>query len=215
MLYGEPMRPRIFYELSRYLAISLEGRIRGEGEEGRIPVFLCHPLDVLEERSPQEREKAAGVLYLRQIRPSSDYPRAGIGWDRGGLPPGTTRLRRPGLWVSLRYAFLVVGGTMEEEMGILEEALRALHDQPLLDVRRILREEIEEMGELAEIESLPLVITDEPDVWRELGLEEHRLALSFEIRLPLPSLEEIEAPAILERDLRVEIEDASGPGRAP
>jgi hypothetical protein len=218
------MRRRIFYSLSRHLAILLETGIRGEVGENRLPVFLCHPLDALGGEDHPEETHARGVLYLYRITPDRRYRQAPLslepprrkGSDAGAVelvPPAgrAAGMRLPGLWVRLRYAFLVVGGTLEEELEALAAALETLEEHPLVSTAALLdadglalaAEDEEAPGEM-EVDALPLRLLDEPEAWRELGLAEHHLSVVFEVALPLGSRQLEPAAWILERRVVVE-----------
>jgi hypothetical protein len=110
--------------------------------------------------------------------------------------------------------FLVVGGAPEDELTALAAVLQTLHDQPFVgaDELPLLRgaEGEPDLG----VDALPIRIVDEPDAWRQVGLEEHRLSISFEVTLPLPSSHEESLEPILERELRVDYGDGIESGRA-
>jgi hypothetical protein len=139
------MRPRILYDLSRQLAILLEGGLRGERGTTRIPVLVCHPLDALEGREGSGSGTLA-VLYPTRIVPETRWrdPSLAVEVDRpagGGavnsrassratLGELRERLRFPPLWVRVRFTFLVLGGTVEDQLGAMTAALRTIHDHP-------------------------------------------------------------------------------------
>ncbi len=212
------MRPRIFHDLSRFLATLLEGGSRGGSDANRLPVYLCHPMDLLQD-GQTDAERASGVLYLCRVSPANQYPQAGLflGADTtrgpGGAPGGGGHLGKPGIWVRLRYVFLVVGGTLEDELSALAAAFHVLHGHPIVNAKDLgddlsvgrMSEDIPEL----EIDAFPLSIVDAPDAWREIGLEEHRLSISFEVTLLLPSAPLQKVEPILERDLSVEYEDSA------
>ena len=206
------MRPRIFYELSRHLAILLEKGLRGGPESARIPVFLCHPLDPLEAQGPQgshgpggAREElgahTAGILYPVRFSPEARYRQAGMTLEPPGAGQPRDRLRFPGLWVRVRYVFLVAGGSMEDQLEALAAALRTLHDGSVVEVPAVAGEG--ESG-AAEGGTYPLRIVEDPEGWRELGLAEHRWTVSFEVTVPIASSRAEEVDRILEREVRLE-----------
>ena len=209
------MRPRIFHELSRHLAELLEKGIRGGSGENPIAILLCHPLDAFSDgREPSEsgvasEEAATGVLYLYRVSPAPQFRQGGLFLEEDRVPGGVGRMRKAGPWARLRYAFLVVGGTQADELGVLSAALRLFHEKPFV--------ELEQLGDATAFEDpnftfdfLPVTLLDEPGTWREIGLEEHRLSLSFEVCVPLPSGPAKRVEPIVERDLDLKPVKASG-----
>jgi hypothetical protein len=99
---------------------------------------------------------------------------------------------------------MVVGATVEEELGALAAALQCLHGRPFLDAGEFASDE--ELQHL-EVGSVPVTIVNEPHAWRDLGLDEHRLAVVFEVSLPLPHDDAMDAMApgtIVGRSVRLE-----------
>ena len=197
------MRPGDFYDLSRYLAIRLEEAIRGAAREEDIPVFLCHPMDLPARRAGEDAEYGArGVLYLQGVSPSERYRQAAVRMlpaQETGLPG---RSCHSGPWVNLRYIFMVVESTPQEELGSVEAVLQLLYSRALLPV-----EELEELlGKEVELEiaELPVEIVEDREAWRELGLPRHHLGISFEVSLPLASQGSRTVERVLERELRLE-----------
>ncbi|MCZ6794531.1 MAG: Pvc16 family protein [Planctomycetota bacterium] len=209
---AESRRPRIFLETSRHLAVLLEAGIHASSDERHIPIYLCHPMEALEEIDGSTDEKVAGVLYLYRVMPDqrlrNNATYFGSGEER--RPGGRVATRRPGFWARLRYAFLVVGGTLEDELGALAGVLRLLHEKPFIDLADLDESVLRESGD--EIDALPLTLLDEALAWREIGLEEHRTAVVFEVSVPLPVVTGPYVEPILERDLRLE---PAPPGDAP
>lgn len=197
------MRPGDFYDLSRYLAIRFEEAIRGTARQQSIPVFLCHPVDI----PPPEAESgseggARGVLYLHRAAPSVAYRQVGVRLQPAQEPALPGRIRRGGLWVNLRYVFMIVEATPQEEMGSIGAALQFLHSNALLAVAEIeefLGKEVE-----MEIAELPVVVVEDREVWRELGLPRHHLGISFEVSLPLASQKFEMVERVLEREVSLE-----------
>ena len=214
------MGPRILYELSQNLSVLLEGGLRGK-EDRRIAVFFCHPLDPLEDKSSYPSE-TFGVLYMTHISPEPHYRQSGHVLE--GDAPGGLRaeLRRPPLWVKVRYVFLTASGDLEERMIVLASALQILHDNPAVHIAAKsdaqakrnaegaaggsssaeTRAEDEMRGEDAG--EFPLRIIDDVDSWQDLGLSEHRLIVSFEVTCPIPSTTVETVDLIQERDLVLE-----------
>ena len=195
------MRPGDFYDLSRYLAIRFEESICGTAEQQEIPVFLCHPID-LPTRGEDAGGGARGVLYLHRVSPDARYRQAGSRMQpapEAGLPG---RSRRGGLWVNLRYVFMIVEATPQEEMGSIGAALQFLHSSALLPVGEM--EEFLGKGVDLEIAELPVEIVEDREAWRELGLPRHQLAISFEVSLPLASQKYETVERVLEREVRLE-----------
>ncbi len=206
------MRPRIFHELSRYLAILLEKGIQGKSGDNRIPVFLSHPVEALEGSEQPEGARAAAVLYLYRVSPDSTLRQTGVSFEDGSTPGAPNAVRYPGLWVRLRYAFLVVGGTLTDELGVLAAAMKTLHDNAFLKVSGLTGNSADEIGlgggAPLGVSEFPVFLVEEPEVWREIGLEEHRLAINFEVFVPLPSGRQEEVEPVLDRDLRLESQTA-------
>ena len=225
------MRPGVLYELSHELALILEEGLsleRSKGREepsGRVPVLFCHPLDPLEHpRSSAEGGREGGtvaVLYPLRIVPEPLYRQIGLSLESEGREgSGKELLRRPGLWVRVRYAFLVSGGSLEDQLGAMEAALRTLHDHPLVSFKNFKGTSSEgeesdlrdlpgdahgdEAGEPAEGWAFPLRIVDDPEGWRDLGLSEHRLTLVFEVTVTLPSSRADVVERVLDRDVQLE-----------
>jgi hypothetical protein len=214
------MRPRILHDLSRHLAIRLEEGIRGGAEEKPIPVFLCHPLDLAEAAAagplegvvePQESgevvvrtagTRVAGALYLYRIAPDARYRQAGSFAEPALDAAIAVQRRRYGFWVRLRYAFLVLGGSHEDELGALGGALQTLYATPYLSLAEL---GTDDGSVSAEVDCFPVEVVEDPGVWRELGLEEHRLGVVFEVSLPLASREVEQLAAVVDRDLVVEL----------
>jgi len=230
------MRPKLFHDLSRHLAIRLEGGIRTDlrrepglpHEPGHsahlapaaapIPVYLCHPLDILEGRDSltttrggEPGSAAAGVLYLTRIAPDARYRSSGFCGDTtlvSAAEPrtGGARWRPRGLWVRLRYVFLVVRATLEDELGALEAALRTLSDEPFVDTSELVAARADPDAGGGEPESceLPIEVVEEPHAWRDLGLDEHRLSICFDVAVPVASGRSESWPTIVDRDVRLE-----------
>ena len=59
-------------------------------------------------------------------------------------------------------------------------------------------------GAAEEQDSLPLQIVEDPSAWRELGLSEHRLTISFEVTVPIASTRSEVVSRVLERDLSLD-----------
>lgn len=201
------MGPRILYELSRRLAALLE-----EGLEGtrRVPVVLCHPLDPLEAGKDLESNPVA-VLYPVRAGPEERLRQGGLTLEPAARGRQADVLRRPDLWVRVRFAFLVAGGTSEDQLTALGSALRAIHEHPTVTLERPRppggrREEpgASEDSEPGEALAVPLRIVECPEGWRELGLPEHRLAVFFEATVPIRSRRGEEVDRVLERELELE-----------
>jgi hypothetical protein len=223
----------VLYELSHELALILENGLRNlQGEESPrpVPVLFCHPLDPLEHprSSPGGGVEGGtvGVLYPVRIFPEPIYRQIGLSLESEGRQgTGKELLRKPGLWVRVRYAFLVSGGSMEDQLGAMEAALRTLNDHPLVSLKESPSSSgepdlpAEHQGGLqgagllegslavedpAEGGVFPLRIVDDPEGWRDLGLSEHRLTLSFEVTVLLPSSRAERVERVLDRDVRLE-----------
>ena len=198
------MRPGDFFDLSRYLAIRLEECIQGESEEPRIPVYLAHPADI-----PQQDAAAAGMengpraaLYLHRIVPSASWRQAGVRVQPSADPALPGRLSRGDLWLDLRFIFMIIEATSQEEMGAIAAAVEFLHRKALLPVTEIEKGLEKELN--LEIGELPVEVVDEPGVWRELGLYRHHLGVSFKVSLPMASGQFERVERVLERNVNLE-----------
>jgi len=212
------MRPRILHDLSRHLAIRLEEGIRGGAEENPVPVYLCHPLDLAHAPAVRQGDRAsgtggrsgghvAGALYLSRIAPARRFRQAGRFAERDAGPGLPARARRFGVWTRLRFGFMVIGGSHEEELGALAAALQTLDSMPFIS--------LEELGSSdgslsSEVDAVALEIVDDDGLWRELGMDEHRLAVVFEVTLPLQSREVEPLATVVDRDLAVVPRDDGG-----
>jgi hypothetical protein len=237
------MRPRVLHELTQRLAALLEDGLRGGRGAERIPVFVCHPLDPLEDREAL-RGGPLGILYPARVVPEPRCAqvalRAGPETIRGDLAGGMELVeewRLPALWVRVRYVFLVTGGSVDEQLGAIAAALRTIHDTPTvrLDVplaagsregeeagtaggsaagdgeapgaasppRSVRRAVQDEADDAPPEEDLPVRLVEDGEAWREIGLAEHRLTVSFEVTVPIASARTESAQRILERELRV------------
>ena len=124
---------------------------------------------------------------------------------------GTARLRRPDLWIRARYVFLVDGGELEEQMVVFASALQTLHDHPSVclsstsdDDRGAVTASHTTGGSSPKRPGrFPMTIVEDSDVWRRLGLSEHRVTLSFEVTCPIPSAKTETVPRIQGRTLHV------------
>lgn len=212
------MGPSI-YDLSRSLAALLEKGL-GEPRPARpIPVLLCHPLDLFE--SPEMLESGTvAALYPVRIAPETRLRQSALcAESRASVPDALEeRLRFPSLWVRVRYAFVVAGGSLEDQLGAIQAALRTLHDNPSVAVSAgptglpegsapDAREHGDRAREDKECESYPLRIVEDPEGWRELGLREHALTTVFEVTIPIASSRTMVLPRVVERDLEVEEEE--------
>lgn len=243
------MRPRILYDLSRQLAILLERGLRGERGSPRIPVLVCHPLDALEGREGPGAGTLA-VLYPTRIVQETrwrdrtftvDGPRLGgdrvVGRGGVGGPAAPAdlreRVRHPPLWVRARFAFLVLGGTVEDQLGAMTAALQTVHDHPTLSLggpvgdgpageRRAVgeaeAEEAEDRGAGAkeagakeaggeaetDADGFPLRLVDDGEGWKDLGLKEHVLTISLEVTIPIASERTEIVERVVDREVRVE-----------
>ena len=212
------MRPRVLHNLSRHLAIALEEGIRGGAGENPIPVYLCHPLDLAavplsSSEGPvsgsdvgqgRSSGRAAGALYLCRVGPDTRYRQAGTFAEPSLGPALAAHVRRFGLWVRLRFAFMVLGGSHEEELGALSGALQALSAAPFVEVDRLTEDGGDRGGVSREVEALPLEIVEDASVWRELGMEEHHLAVVFDVLLPLESPRAESVGKVVDRDISIE-----------
>lgn len=207
------LEPRALRDLSQALVGILEKGLEEARESGsRVPVFLCHPLDPLE--SPGRLEAGlVGILYPARLSPDTRARQGGWTIEPRDETRRGDRLRMPGLWLRVRYFFLVAGGTLEEELEALAVALRILHDHPLLPAPPEAEPGappggFREKGQGDEVgesdAALPLVIVEDPDGWRELGLPEHRMTVAFEVTVPLQSTRTRNVERIHERDLRID-----------
>jgi hypothetical protein len=233
------MRPGILYDLSQRLAVLLEDGLRGTRGEPKIPVLICHPLDPIENKENLQGG-TVGVLYPVRVSPESRLRAASLALETGfTLERGQAgedlkeRIRLPGLWLRVRYLFLLAGGTVENQLGAIAAALRTLHDHPLITLgpagaegggqrtedsarssqgaasageRRGPPDETSREGgpEEAAQGSFPLRILEDCEGWRELGLSEHRLTISFEVTIPLASERSEPVERIFERELEIE-----------
>ncbi len=203
------MGPRI-YDLSRSLAALLERGLQGPGPSRPVPVLLCHPLDLL--GNPEAL--AAGTvaaLYPVRVAPETRLRESALCPESRTAVPDDLfeRLRFPSLWVRVRFAFLVAGGSLEDQLGAIEAALRTLHDHPSIavpgeDAPPGIEGGSEGAAESAEREGYPLRIVEDPECWRELGLREHALTVVFEVIVPIASSRTRVLPRVVERRLDVE-----------
>jgi hypothetical protein len=198
------MRPRILHDVSQELAVRLQRAVEDEGER-RIPVVLCHPLDPLES-GKDLTANPVGILYPLRISPDDRLRQTGPRLPSPAPSSRVDRIGRHDLWLRVRYAFLVVGGSIEDQLEALAAALRALNDEPLL----VVRPGPEPGGPLplepaAEPEdgAFPVRIVEESNAWRELGLSEHRLCIAFDVSVPIRSVATEEVGRILERGLEL------------
>ncbi|MGQ9592850.1 MAG: Pvc16 family protein [Planctomycetota bacterium] len=210
------MGPSI-YELSRWLAALLEKGIQEPRPRRPIPVLLCHPLDPFE--NPEIVESGTvGVLYPVRVSPETRLRQSALAFETEAPRRDTgpedlvERLRFPGLWVRVRYVFLAAGGSLEDQLGAIEAALRTLHDNPTVrapegpspgpeappDAEGAPRED----GGAA----YPVRILEDAEGWRELGLGAHALAIAFEVTVPIASSRTRAVPRVVERKLEVEEE---------
>jgi len=218
------MRPRILYELSQQLATVLENGVRGSG---RVPVFLCHPLDPSDVREDLEA-RTIGVLYPVRISPDLRYRQVGRAMDPGRAGRPRDLLRHPDLWVCVRYIFLVAGGPMEVQLEVVAAALRTLHDSLTVSLGGDSSEASSTTGtnpapeerpshslpdDSGESGSFPVRIVDDPEGWRTLGLTEHRFTVSFEVSVPIRSTKTEEVSRVLDREVlfdrtvRIDVEE--------
>ena len=210
------MGSRILYELSQEVAILLETGLRGD--DGRqIPVLFCHPLDPFGDQH-EPVEGTFGILYMTRIVPDLNLRQNGI--EGGSVLDATIqpRLCRPPLWVRARYVFLVAGGDAEQQLVALASALQTLHDHQSVRMpaggdaggeSEDLRPD-EPDGRFGGDKSTtgdvvcPLGLVGDGEGWRELGLQEHRLTLAFEVTCPIPSAPMEPVDRIQERGLSIE-----------
>jgi len=188
------MGRKILYELSQELSVLLEDGLESESD-GRVPVFFCHPLDVLQDRQSYP-EETFGVLYISAVLPERNYRLSGHDVERSSADSQVHR-RRPPLWVRVRYVFMVAGGSPETQLTVIAAALETLHDYPLVGPH------VESSGGHDTTEGgHPVRIVEEPDAWRTLGLPEHRLTITFEVICPIASGRTETLDRIEERHLR-------------
>ncbi len=210
------MGSRILHELSQEVAILLETGL--SGDDGRqIPVFFCHPLDPFGDRHDPV-EGTFGILYMTRIVPDLNLRQNGI--EGGSVLDATIqpRLSRPPLWVRVRYVFLVAGGDAEQQLVALASALQTLHDHQCVrlpaggdagggsaDLRPDEPDGRFGGGNLTAGDVVcPLGLVGDGEGWRELGLQEHRLTLAFEVACPIPSAPMEPVDRIQERGLSIE-----------
>ena len=215
------MRPRILHDLSRNLAIRLEEGIRGGVEENPVPVYLCHPLDLVDVPPPDPVEggdrreqsssgRAVGALYLCHLAPDARYRQAGKYAEPSPGPALPAQMRRYGAWIKARFVFVVAGGTHEEELGALSGALQTLHALPFVDLAEI----GERDGSVSpEVDVLPVEVVDDPAIWRQIGMAEHRLAVVFEVSLPLSSPVGEPVGRVVDREIGVDTGSRENGGR--
>ena len=240
------MRPRILHSLSRHLAIALEEGIRGGVGEVPIPVYLCHPLDLADaplsptesfpERGASDGRgrvgrssgRAVGALYLSRVAPDARFRQAGSFAEPPLGPALPAHVRRFGFWVRLRFVFMVVGGSNEEELGALAGALQALSATPFVSVDEILGVDAESRTERStsvesgderegvskEVDVFPLEIIEDDSIWRELGMEEHRLAVVFHVSVPLAAPQADPVGKVVDRELALTPADVEAPAKA-
>ena len=193
------MRPGDFYELSRYLALRLEEAIQGGAGESLIPVFLAHPVDIPKAESGQGPRAA---LYLHRIIPSSTYREAGVRIQSAADPALPGRVSRSALWLELRFVFMIIEATSQEELGAIASAVEFLHSNALLsveDMEACLAKELSiELGEL------PLELVEDAGLWQELGFSRHHLGVSFKVTLPAVARPGEEVERVVEREISLE-----------
>ncbi len=211
------MGSRILHELSQEVVILLETGLRGD--DGRqIPIFFCHPLDPFGDQH-DPTEGTFGILYMTSIVPDLNLRQNGIECGSGLLDATIQpRLSRPPLWVRVRYVFLVAGGDAEQQLVALASALQTLHDHQCVRLpaggdagggSEDLRPD-EPDGRFGGGNSTagdvvcPLGLVGDGEGWRELGLQEHRLTLAFEVACPIPSAPMEPVDRIQERGLSIE-----------
>jgi len=225
------MRPRVLYDLSQHLALRLEKGMEEEGDGQRIPVYLCHPLDPLEDG--EDPESALGVLYLLSLTPERGAGPGGAAVLRGGSAPPRPQatLPLPSLWMRARFVFLLLGGDLEVRLTALAAALQTLHEES--EVR--LEPAVGDGGEATpatasedlggergceEGEGFPLRLVNPRASWRQLGLPEHRLTLAFDVTFAVPSRRSVTLERTFERRLLFQPSGSEGggaldTGRAP
>jgi hypothetical protein len=188
----------VLHEVSlRLVSLLEEGAIAGGGR--KVPVLLCHPLDPLEDDSSLA-SGTVGILYPVSIAPEPRFRRPGMRVE-GAFGGVGECLRADPLWVRVRYAFLVAGGPLADQLGAVESALRTLHDHPVLAPAG----DEAGAGEGDEGEAgLPLRIVEDAGGWRELGLTEHRLLIAFEATVPVASARTAAVERVLGREVRLE-----------
>jgi hypothetical protein len=190
----------MLHDVSRRLAALVEEGMSAAGAR-RIPVFLCHPLDPLEDDASLG-SGTVGILYPVSITPEPRLRRPGMRIE-GTLAGSTERFRADPLWVRVRYVFLVAGGSLADQLGAVESALGTLHDNPIIAP---VGEDADEGGNAGEDgeEGLPVRIVEDPGGWRELGLGEHRLLIALEVTLPIASARTAPVERVIARDLEIE-----------
>lgn len=205
------MGSRILYELSQEVSLLLENSLRGDGSRP-TPVFFCHPLDSLEDQQDPARG-TFGILYMTRILPDLNMRQNGIDVSSVLDDHLHPRLSRPPLWVRVRYVFLVAGGDVEEQLVALASVLQTLHDRQCVRIPdRRDTDHDPEGGTGTEDDPMPgngavicpLRLVEDDEGWRELGLDEHRLMLTFEVTCPIPALTTETVDRIQERVLRIE-----------
>lgn len=212
------MGSRILYELSQAVSLLLEEGLRRDG--GRhTPVYFCHPLDPLEDEH-EAAQGTFGILYMTRIAPDPGLRQTGLDVSSLFESDVHPRLRRPSLWIRVRYVFLVAGGDIEQQLVALASVLQTLHDHQSV---RILRSgeagggpedepdpdaerDADPHGESATDRDIvcPLRWLEHGEGWREVGLPEHRLTLAFEVTCPLLSAWSETVERIQERGLSIE-----------
>jgi len=186
----------MLHEVSRRLAALLEEAMSAGGR--KVPVFLCHPLDPLEDDASLA-SGTVGILYPTSITPEPRFRRPGMRVE-GAIGGLGERLRGDPLWVRVRYVFLVAGGPLAGQLGAVEGALRTLHDHPIL----VAGEEAAASGDDGGEAGFPLRIVEDSGGWRELGLTEHRLLIAFEVTVPVASGRTEPVERVLGREVRLE-----------
>ncbi|MEM7231812.1 MAG: Pvc16 family protein [Planctomycetota bacterium] len=212
------MRPKGLHELSQRLTHRLEDAMAHD-EEDRMPVYFCHPIELLESRGSDSAP--AGVLYLYRISPDSSLGDAPMRLEAPPVPGAPGFLRRSELWLRMRFVFLVVGGEQSLELECIGAVLRDLHERPVSLTEPFrsasarpehfeTEDDLDDSEEFARSEEsalthcgdvLPIHILDEPNAWKEIGLDEHRLAVTFEVPVSLPSERADRIEPVLERDV--------------
>jgi hypothetical protein len=202
----------MLHDVSRRLALLLEdGLAEGAPDSEKVPVLLSHPLDPFEEEDALGKRTTA-ILYPMRIVPERGYRRPGLSYVPPSPGGGAEGFRGETLWVRVRFVFTVAGGSLEGQLGAVESALRTVHDNPLLALE-------DEPGEPAdpgreEPRGYPLRIAEDPETWKDLGLAEHRLLITFEVTVPIESARFEPFERVTGRDLQVELgAPAPRPGR--
>lgn len=210
------MRPRVLYDLSQHLALRLEkGMEEEEGDGQRIPVYLCHPLDPLEDG--EDPESALGVLYLLRLTPERGAGPCGAALLRGGSAPPQPQetLPLPSLWMRARFVFLLLGGDLEVRLTAFAAALQTLHEESEVRLEAVVGDGGEAAPAMAsedlggrrgreEGEGFPLRLVNPRASWRQLGLPEHRLTLAFDVTFAVPSRRSVTLERTFERRLLFE-----------